>query len=157
MSHTSENQQPPPPPHARPNKKIIVGLIAIALIIVVIVVLLMNPFAPAKSWRFFDSLSGNGNDESSVFTINNLWRVKWQWENISSLGVYGVFSVWVYYRSSLSWDPFAGSTTDGTRSSGNFTSGYFDINYTSRSLGSFYLRVIANNWVSWNMTVEEYR
>lgn len=103
--------------------------------------------ANEKTWRLFDNVWGQGDYTTSVFRINHPWRVNWNYSSTTTFQG-GVFGVMAYAKFEIEWHAIA---IDGSTIS-NTTSGVLNVNQT----GAFYLSVIANDWVSWHLGIEEY-
>jgi hypothetical protein len=128
------------------NRKVLLAAAAVAISAVVLVtaLLVIRPqSAPAtfKNWYFVDSMSGNGDYQSSAFSMSDEWRVKWNYSG-------NVFGVFVYKQSTIDWNPVVGADSLQT----NATSGILNVTQT----GTVKIEVIASDVCSWHLTIEAY-
>ena len=127
-------------------------IIAIVLIsLLAVYVLLPKNAVPSesKTWHTLDFVYGKtGSYNTRLFTISNPWRIEWHvTKRLGNFDVPGTFAFAVMTKLAFEYHSIA--FQDDVRP---VDDGFLYVNDT----GTFYLQIIANDWVHWELEVQEY-
>jgi len=101
--------------------------------------------AKPSTWQIYARLSNSGNQDSTEFVTNNMWRIEW----IINKQNDNLFFVAAFIKSDTGYSPVAEASEADT----NTTRGVLPVPYT----GTFVIRVIASNDTEWTLYVEEFK
>ena len=126
-------------------------IIAVVLSLLAVYVLLPKNAVPSesKTWHTLDFVYGKtGSYDSGLFSISNPWRIEWHvTKRLGNFDVPGTFGFGVMTKFEFEWHPIA--FQDDVRP---IDDGFLYVNES----GIFYLQIIANDWVHWELEVQEY-
>jgi hypothetical protein len=121
------------------------GALAAVIIIIAVAAVVVYAVMSAKplTWQTDDTLSSSGIQDSTEFTMDNLWRVAWMVSQTDP-----IFVLAVYMKNSTGGYSWVADTTGMTTDS---TQGFLPVPYT----GTFVMRVIASNDTQWVLYIQE--
>ena len=104
-----------------------------------------NQTGSSGSWHYVTSFSGQGDKTTDSFKITgSKWRIKWNYT--TNYPEYATFSIFIYPKGeTVSYIDFVDASGAGKS----------DVSYIYQS-GEFYLKIIAANLESWQITIEAY-
>lgn len=123
------------------------GALAAVIIIIAVAAVVAYAVMSAKplTWQTVDTLSSSGIQETTQFTMNNLWRVAWMISQEDP-----IFVLAVYMKNSTGGYSWVADTTEMTTDS---TQGFLPVPYT----GTFVMRVVASNDTQWVLHIQEWK
>jgi hypothetical protein len=124
------------------------GALAAVIIIIAVAAVVAYAVMSAKplTWQTDDTLSSSGIQETTQFTVNNLWRVAWMISQEDP-----IFVLAVYMKNSTGGYSWVADTT--TEMGTNYTQGILPVPYT----GTFVMHVVASNDTQWVLYIQEWK
>ena len=126
------------------KKQQIALALAIIIIVVAAIVYAIISANPGR-WQVDAQLSGSGTQDTTEFSMNNMWRVEWTITVQSD----PLFILEVYRKNDTggySW------VTDASATDVSASQGILPVFYT----GTFVMRVIASDETEWILVIEEH-
>ena len=129
------------------KKQTAIGVAIIILVAAAIVAYAVYAVISAKpsTWLIDATVSNKGHQDTTPFTINNMWRIAWvinkQNDNLFTLAVY------VKNGTGYSW------VTEASETDTNTTRGILPVPNT----GTFVIRVVASDETEWTLYIEEFK
>lgn len=127
------------------DKKEKQGALAGVIIIIAVAAVVAYAVMSAKplTWQTDDTLSSNGTQDTTQFTMNNLWRVAWMINQKDPM-----FILAVYVKNATGGYTWVADTSEMAT---NSTQGFLPVSYT----GTFVMRVVASNDTQWVLIIQE--